>query len=170
MNNQSSISRAFSAFKSSPTTLIRSAFGLEASLFGLVSAYLLLDTEQLLQIGFSRNTAFVTPLAIWLTRMWGSNALALCLPLAWGASANATPRERRLVYWTMFAADVAAAATDLGMLACGTDTGLQSGLNLQLVGAQLIPMCWRAWCLFVRPDWFGDEHGSEKSFEPDRKG
>jgi hypothetical protein len=169
MNNQPSISRAFSTFTSSPTAIIRSAFGLEAALFTIVSGTLLLDTDTLLTTGFARNAAFVTPLSLYIARMWGSTGLALCVPLAWGASSKATPRERRLVYWTMLAADTAAVLTAIAMWAGGADTGLQSGLNLQMAAGQLVPLCWRLWCLLARPQWFGQEKNSEKGFESDEK-
>ena len=57
MNNQPSISRAFSTVISPPTAIIRSAFGLEAALFTIVSGTLLLDTDTLLTRGFARNAA-----------------------------------------------------------------------------------------------------------------
>jgi hypothetical protein len=92
-----------------------------------------------------------------LARIWGSNALALALPLAYGATTDATPRERKGVYWTLLAADSAMLVTAAAMWLGGTDGGLQAGLGWQLGLAQLVPLGWRAWCLFVRPDWFGEE-------------
>jgi hypothetical protein len=168
MNNQSSISRAFASLRpSTPTTVIRAAFGLESALFLLVSGSFLLDTDALLTTGFARTPTFVTPLALCLARMWGSNALALTLPLAYGATTQATARERRGVYWTLLAADTAMLTTAAVMWVRGMDGGLQAGLGWQLALAQLVPLGWRAWCLFVKPQWFGEE--GEKGIESNEK-
>jgi hypothetical protein len=72
------------------------------------------------------------------------------------------------VYWTLLAADVASIVTGLALWIGAKDTGLQSGLTLQLAASQMVPFGWRVWCLFGRPNWFGEEK-SDKGFVPDQK-
>jgi len=156
MNNQSALQHAFSKIPP-PPTLLRIAFGIESAAFLTVSTSLIISTSSTLLDGFSRHPTFVTPLALYFARLLGTNGLAIALPLAWGASTYATPREKKGVYYSLLAADPVAVLGGLGMWVAGVDCGLQSGLDWQLALGQAVPMLWRIWCLWGRPQWFESE-------------
>jgi hypothetical protein len=146
-------------FYGSPTRLLRGAFAFESFLFTLESTRLILFPASHL-LTLARTPLFITPISTYLARIWGSNALALALPLAWSASSYASPRERRLTYWMLGAADAFAITCGITLAITGVDNGMKSGLSWKLAIGQALPLCWRIYCLAFKPDWFEDSSDS----------
>lgn len=73
------------------------------------------------------------------------------------------------MYYSLLAMDSVCVLGGLGMWAAGVDSGLQSGLEWQLALGQVLPMAWRIWCLWGRPEWFESEEAREGHVEVDVK-